>query len=170
MEDVTNKADILKLLARSNKNRVTAETAVNERSSRSHSIFTLDIQAHDSKSGATLKGGLNLVDLAGSELLGKSKVERERLIETKSINKSLSALSNVIASLANNSRHIPYRNSKLTTLLSDSLGGDSKTLIFVNVGPSQSSYSESVSSLRFASTVNECRIETAERNTKIDSK
>lgn len=143
---------------------------MNERSSRSHSVFTLDITARDAESGATLKGGLNLVDLAGSERLNKSKVEGYRLVETKNINKSLSTLSNVFASLANNTKYIPYRNSKLTTLLSDSLGGDSKTLMFVHVGPSQSSHAESISSLAFARTVNQCHIGTAKRNTKIGSK
>lgn len=160
VESVTTKAQVMRLLAKSNKNRVTTKPGMNERSSRSHSVFTVKITAREPGSGATLNGVLNLVDLAGSERLSKRKLGGYRLDETKNINKSLSALSGVIWSLSKNEKHIPYRNSKLTTLLSDSLGSDSKIFMFVNVSPSQSSHAESISSLRFAKTVNQCHIGT----------
>lgn len=125
-------------------NRATASTSANERSSRSHLVFMLTITNGNQQST------LNLVDLAGSERA--NHVTGARFEETKSINKSLSALGDVVSALKNNQRHIPFRNSKLTHLLQNSLGGHSKTLMFVNVSPNNAS--ETVNSLRFAEKVN----------------
>ena len=109
---------------------------------------------------------LSLVDLAGSERLKKSEVEGERLKESLNINKSLSALGDVISSIATKESHIPYRNSKLTWLLQPCLGGDAKTLMVVNVAPSSASAQESLCSLRFVAKVNACEVGTAKPKRK----
>jgi kinesin family protein C1 len=100
---------------------------------------------------------LNLVDLAGSERIMDSKVDGERLEETKAINKSLSYLGDVIQAIAKKESHVPYRNSKLTTLLSNYMGKDAKILMIVNVSPLQQNAFETLTSLRFAAKVNSCQ-------------
>nr|CAD1841377.1 unnamed protein product [Ananas comosus var. bracteatus] len=148
--------DILKLLIQGSANRKVAATNMNRESSRSHSVFTCVIESRWEKdSTANLRfARLNLVDLAGSERQKTSGAEGERLKEAASINKSLSTLGHVImilADLANGKqRHVPYRDSRLTFLLQDSLGGNSKTMIIANVSPSICSASETLSTLKFA--------------------
>jgi kinesin family protein C1 len=135
------------------RNRSVAATKANERSSRSHSVFILKLVGENSATGERCEGTLNLVDLAGSERLKHSQAEGERMKETQSINKSLSCLGDVIEALGRNSGHIPYRNSKLTHLLQYSLGGNSKTLMFVMVSPLETHLKETLTSLRFATKV-----------------
>uniref|UniRef100_A0A0A8YHA8 Kinesin motor domain-containing protein n=1 Tax=Arundo donax TaxID=35708 RepID=A0A0A8YHA8_ARUDO len=135
------------------RNRVVGSTALNERSSRSHSVLTVHVQGKEVISGSTLRGCLHLVDLAGSERVDKSEATGERLTEAKHINKSLSALGDVIAALAQKSSHVPYRNSKLTQVLQDALGGQAKTLMFVHVNPETDAFNETMSTLKFAERV-----------------
>ncbi|KAF2072210.1 hypothetical protein CYY_006476 [Polysphondylium violaceum] len=160
---VSSPSQVYDLLALAAKNRSVAKTLCNERSSRSHSVFQLKITGHNLHSNEKTRGLLNLIDLAGSERLSKSGVVGDRLKETQAINKSLSSLSDVISSLANKDSHVPYRNSKLTYLLQNSLGGNSKTLMFVNISPEIKDLNESISSLRFATKVNTCEIGQAKK-------
>ena len=141
------------MLQEAQKNRSVAATKANERSSRSHSIFILKLVGENSATGERCEGTLNLVDLAGSERLKHSQAEGERMKETQNINKSLSCLGDVIEALGKGSGHIPYRNSKLTHLLQYSLGGNSKTLMFVMVSPLETHLKETLTSLRFATKV-----------------
>ncbi|XP_051217755.1 kinesin-like protein KIN-14F [Lolium perenne] len=145
--------DVLDLMKLGHRNRAVGSTALNERSSRSHSVLTVHVQGKEIISGSTLKGCLHLVDLAGSERVDKSEAAGERLTEAKHINKSLSALGDVIAALAQKSSHVPYRNSKLTQVLQDALGGQAKTLMFVHVNPEADSFGETISTLKFAERV-----------------
>ncbi|CAL4243655.1 unnamed protein product [Meganyctiphanes norvegica] len=139
---------------------------MNERSSRSHSVFQLKLSGQNFRSQENCMGTLSLVDLAGSERLKESGSEGQRLTETQAINKSLSNLGNVIMALGQKAPHIPYRNSKLTHLLSSSLGGNSKNLMFVNVSPLDQCYNETLNSLRFATKVNNCHVGTATKQLK----
>jgi len=139
------------LLELAQKRRCVKATSSNSKSSRSHLVFT--IHYHLSDHQAQRKGKLHICDLAGSERLSKSKAHvagGELLQETKNINKSLSTLSNVIEQLQAGTKSVAFRESKLTSLLRDSLGGDSKTLAIICCGPLTSQYHESLSSLRFA--------------------
>jgi DNA repair exonuclease SbcCD ATPase subunit len=127
---------------------------MNERSSRSHCIFTIivDISTKDESGGEHIRmGKLNLVDLAGSEKQKKTNATGNMLEEAININLSLTALGNVMAALVSDKKsHVPYRDSKLTKLLANSLGGNSKTVMIANIGPSDYNYDESLSTLRFA--------------------
>ncbi|KAA0161927.1 hypothetical protein FNF31_03504 [Cafeteria roenbergensis] len=142
--------DVLSTAAAS---RSVASTSMNAVSSRSHSVFTLHIRGENSHKGVVVRGKLNLCDLAGSERLARSQAEGSRLRETQSINKSLSNLADVFTSLAKNSSHVPFRNSKLTHLLQPCFRGDGKTLMLVSLSPTTASAHESLCSLRFASQV-----------------
>ena len=163
---VTAQEQVHELLLKASENRAVAATNCNERSSRSHSIFRLKITGHNTHTDDRCCGELNLIDLAGSERLKESGSQGARLKETQSINKSLANLGNVIMALANKDQHIPYRNSKLTHLLQHALGGNSKTLMFVNVSPKEECFNETLNSLRFATKVNNCMIGTATRKVK----
>ncbi|XP_022935410.1 kinesin-like protein KIN-14I isoform X2 [Cucurbita moschata] len=150
---VSSTLDIINLMNLGHRNRVVGATALNDRSSRSHSCLTVHVQGRDLTSGAILRGCMHLVDLAGSERVDKSEVTGDRLKEAQHINKSLSALGDVIASLAQKNPHVPYRNSKLTQLLQDSLGGQAKTLMFVHISPEPDAIGETLSTLKFAERV-----------------
>ncbi|CAH0548957.1 unnamed protein product [Brassicogethes aeneus] len=135
------------------KNRMIGDTLMNQNSSRSHSIFTISIEqiSHINNNESIKKGKLNLVDLAGSERQAKTGATGERLKEATKINLSLSALGNVISALVDGkAKHIPYRDSKLTRLLQDSLGGNTRTLMIACVSPSSRDYMETLSTLRYA--------------------
>lgn len=133
--------------------RVVAGHDMNERSSRSHSIFSIivDNSYIDETGKEHIKTGkLNLVDLAGSEKQKKTKAKGDVLEQAIHINQSLSTLGNVISALVTGKGHVPYRESKLTMLLADSLGGNSKTVMIANIGPSNINYDETVTTLRYA--------------------
>ncbi|KAG6672856.1 hypothetical protein I3842_16G080100 [Carya illinoinensis] len=153
MQPVKSTSDVMDLMDMGLRNRAVGATALNERSSRSHSVLTIHVVGRDVKTGAPLLGNLHLVDLAGSERVDRSEVIGDRLREAQHINKSLSALGDVIFALAQKNLHVPYRNSKLTQVLQSSLGGQAKTLMFVQLNPDANSYSESLSTLKFAERV-----------------
>ncbi|GMI63846.1 kinesin-like protein 1, ARABIDOPSIS KINESIN-LIKE PROTEIN 1 [Hibiscus trionum] len=161
---VASTQDVLDLMRTGQKNRAVGATALNERSSRSHSILTIHVYGKELVSGSILKGCLHLVDLAGSERVDKSEAVGDRLKEAQHINKSLSALGDVISALAQKSAHIPYRNSKLTQVLQDSLGGQAKTLMFVHISPEVNSIGETVSTLKFAERVASIELGAARSN------
>ncbi|XP_073814043.1 non-claret disjunctional [Musca autumnalis] len=159
-ETVESAGRLRELMQIAKMNRATAATVGNERSSRSHAVTKIElIGTHAEKQEISI-GSINLVDLAGSE----SPKTSTRMNETKNINRSLSELTNVILALLQKQDHIPYRNSKLTHLLMPSLGGNSKTLMFINIAPLQDCFVESLKSLRFAATVNQCKMAKAKRN------
>ena len=141
-----------------NSQRSVASTSMNEQSSRSHSVFRLHLRATHAEQNIRLKGDLSLVDLAGSERLDRSQATGENAKEAMAINKSLSSLKDVFTAIGNKNGHVPFRNSKLTYLLQPALSGDGKTLMMVNLSPTEASYYESLCSLRFASQVNQCEL------------
>uniref|UniRef100_A0A8P4JYD2 Kinesin-like protein n=1 Tax=Dicentrarchus labrax TaxID=13489 RepID=A0A8P4JYD2_DICLA len=150
---VQSPEDINRVFELGHMNRATACTNLNEHSSRSHALLIITVSGFNSATGNRTQGKLNLVDLAGSERIAKSGAEGSRLREAQCINKSLSALGDVINALRSKHSHIPFRNSRLTYLLQDSLNGDSKTLMMVQVSPLPTNISESVCSLKFAQRV-----------------
>lgn len=161
MHAVHNAEECEQLLAIGTKNRMIGATLMNAGSSRSHSIFTINLEQITTSNGNSnpgedvsiiKKGKLNLVDLAGSERQAKTGATGDRLKEATKINLSLSALGNVISALVDGkAKHIPYRDSKLTRLLQDSLGGNTKTLMVACISPAEFNYDETLSTLRYAS-------------------
>ncbi|KAK8323842.1 hypothetical protein V6Z12_A12G260400 [Gossypium hirsutum] len=137
MHSVKSTTEVLELMNIGLRNRAVGSTALNERSSRSHSVLTVHVCGTEIKTNAVLHGSLHLVDLAGSEWVDRSEATGDRLREAQHINKSLSALGDVIFALAQKNAHVPYRNSKLTQVLQSSLD----------------SYSETISTLKFAQRV-----------------
>jgi len=162
-EPVTSLKDVMRLLKKGNEGRATAATDLNEHSSRSHMVLTVDVKS--GIGGEELSSGtLYLVDLAGSERVRKSAVEGKELKEATHINKSLSALGNVMEALDRKASHVPYRDSKLTYLLQDSLGGNSRTLMVVAVCPTSLSSDETQHALQFATRVRRINVGSAKQN------
>ncbi|OMJ82947.1 hypothetical protein SteCoe_16220 [Stentor coeruleus] len=155
-ETVRNAMETYNLLNIGAQNRHVSSTSMNKESSRSHSVFTMIIESKSSIDGLVnfKTSRFHLIDLAGSERQKATDCAGERLKEAGMINKSLSALGNVINSLVDisegKSRHVHYRDSKLTFLLKDSLGGNSKTFIIANISPAVSAFAETLSTLKFA--------------------
>ncbi|KAL8151891.1 LOW QUALITY PROTEIN: hypothetical protein V2J09_021699 [Rumex salicifolius] len=141
------------IIQKGSERRHVSGTQMNEESSRSHLILSIIIESTNLQTQSVARGKLSFVDLAGSERVKKSGSSGNQLKEAQSINKSLSALGDVISALSSGGQHIPYRNHKLTMLMSDSLGGNAKTLMFVNVSPAGSNLDESYNSLSYASRV-----------------
>ena len=155
--DATDEVDVGNVLEKAQKRRCVKATKSNAESSRSHLIFTLNFTVSNS-SGIQRKSKLSICDLAGSERLSKSESQGSARKEAQHINKSLSSLSNVIEKLQQKSKHVPYRESKLTYLLHNSLGGDSKTLAIVCCNPLADHFPESTCSLRFAQKLNKVEL------------
>ena len=142
--------EVYEILERGGAARMVAATNMNQESSRSHSIFVIEVAQKNVETGSAKSGRLFLVDLAGSEKVGKTGASGQTLEEAKKINKSLTSLGMVINALSDGkSSHIPYRDSKLTRILQESLGGNSRTTLIINCSPSAYNYEETVSTLRF---------------------
>ncbi|NWX28989.1 KIFC3 protein, partial [Notiomystis cincta] len=161
--------DINKVFEFGHVKRVTECTNLNEHSSRSHALLIVTVRGLDRSTGLRTTGKLNLVDLAGSERVGRSGAEGSRLREAQHINKSLSALGDVIYALRSRQGHVPFRNSKLTYLLQDSLSGDSKTLMMVQVSPAEKNTSETLCSLKFAERVRSVELGPVSRKAELGS-
>ncbi|XP_062575778.1 myosin-11-like isoform X1 [Saccostrea cucullata] len=153
IKEATNAKELFGLFEEGSKNRHVASTKMNAESSRSHLIIGITIETTNRTTGQVLTGKLSLVDLAGSERVAKTGATAEQLKEAMSINKSLSALGDVISALSSDQQFIPYRNHKLTMLMQDSLGGNAKTLMFVNISPADYNQDETIISLMYASRV-----------------
>ncbi|XP_059069934.1 kinesin-like protein KIN-1 isoform X3 [Cryptomeria japonica] len=155
---VQNVQETLKHIAEGIANRAVGETQMNSTSSRSHCVFLVTIHQTNTEDGSVKTGKLYLVDLAGSEKVEKTGAEGKILHEAKTINKSLSALGNVINALTTDKPcHIPYRDSKLTRILQESLGGNSRTALLCCCSPSSFNASESLSTLRFGTRAKQIR-------------
>lgn len=150
---VKDEQDLMNKLTKGKKSRKVRATEMNDYSSRSHSIFSIVIEScwkDENSESHYKKSKLNLVDLAGSEKQKHTKTTDEGLREAIKINLSLTNLGNVINKLVKGEKHIPYRNSKLTKLLQDSLGGNTKTLMIANIGPAASNFAETYQTLKYA--------------------
>lgn len=155
--EVESPEDVMELLFFGNQNRTQEATGANETSSRSHAILQIIVEAKDKASGTTAEiavGKLSMIDLAGSERAAKTGNRGIRMIEGANINRSLLALGNCINALVDNMKkgsknHIPYRDSKLTRLLKDSLGGNSRTVMIANISPGNESYEDTHNTLKY---------------------
>ncbi|KAH7103883.1 kinesin heavy chain [Auriculariales sp. MPI-PUGE-AT-0066] len=147
---VSNAPEVYEIMRQGGNSRKVTATNMNAESSRSHSIFLITIQQRNVETGAAKAGNLYLVDLAGSEKVGKTGASGQTLEEAKKINKSLSALGMVINALTDGkSTHVPYRDSKLTRILQESLGGNSRTTLIINCSPCGFNEAETLGTLRF---------------------
>ncbi|KAI1397612.1 kinesin-domain-containing protein [Hypoxylon fuscum] len=147
---VSSVDEVFEVMKRGGNARAVAATNMNQESSRSHSIFVITVTQKNLETGSMKSGQLFLVDLAGSEKVGKTGASGQTLEEAKKINKSLSALGMVINALTDGrSSHVPYRDSKLTRILQESLGGNSRTTLIINCSPSSYNDAETLSTLRF---------------------
>lgn len=150
-EECSTADELMALLERGNEQRTVAATAMNSESSRSHLVLIIKIISVNKETKEVLKGKMLMCDLAGSERLKKSEVTEHQQTEAIAINKSLTALGDVIEALTKGGKGVvPYRNHKLTMLMQDSLGGTAKTLMFVNCSPASSNLDETFMSLKYA--------------------
>lgn len=149
--------EVISLLSLGNHNRVSHPTDANYKSSRSHAIFQVHVASTNKKSGLSRIVKLSMIDLAGSERGSNANHEDQRFKEGTCINKSLLALGNCIKKLAEGSQHIPYRDSNMTRILKDSLGGNCKTVMIANVSPAERSYNETYNTLVYASRARQIR-------------
>jgi len=161
---VKNLEDVQNLNIEAKKNRSLAATAMNQDSSRSHMLLVVDVHGFNVPANIEYSGKLYLVDLAGSERVKKSAAEGQTLKEAQSINKSLAALGDVMQALQQKSKFVPYRNSTLTDLMANALGGNAKTVMFINCRPTSSDTFETVSSLKFAERVGKVELGQAKKN------
>lgn len=170
IEKVKNMSAALEMVKTGYRNRTTSKTDSNAVSSRSHSVLTLHLNGVNVRTKKNYSGKLHFVDLAGSERVGKSGVTGDALKEAQAINKSLSALGDVISALSKKEKFIPFRNSSLTKFLQESLGGNSKTVMISNISPCLHSMSETISSLKFATRVHAVEMGSAKKNENADVK
>lgn len=155
---VSDEEELLGLMLLGNENRHTSSTAFNEVSSRSHAVMMLTVGQNNNEDGTLRSGKLHLVDLAGAEMAGRAHVTGKRLDEAKLINKSLTTLGIVVRTLAEGEgKHIPYRDSKLTRLLQDALGGNSRTTMLITCSPDPECLEETANTFRFAAKAKEVR-------------
>lgn len=157
LKPITSAAELLSLLAVGNKNRTQHPTDANAESSRSHAIFQVHIRMINRVSGQKNTVKLSMIDLAGSERAASTKGIGQRFKEGASINKSLLALGNCINKLADGAKHIPYRDSNLTRIIKDSLGGNCQTVMIANVSPSSLTYEDTYNTLKYASRAKKIR-------------
>eukprot|EP00204_Picochlorum_oklahomense_P000034 CAMPEP_0118798274 /NCGR_PEP_ID=MMETSP1161-20130426/689_1 /TAXON_ID=249345 /ORGANISM="Picochlorum oklahomensis, Strain CCMP2329" /LENGTH=1157 /DNA_ID=CAMNT_0006725649 /DNA_START=176 /DNA_END=3649 /DNA_ORIENTATION=+ len=161
--EVHSVRELMDTIEAGQKRRHVSSTQMNRESSRSHLIISVMIETTNLQTQGVSRGKLSFVDLAGSERVKKSGSAGDQLKEAQAINKSLSALGNVISALATEQGHVPYRDHKLTMLMSDSIGGTAKTLMFVNVSPVDGNLDETQNSLQYAT-----RVSTIKNNVKQD--
>ncbi|XP_048835607.1 uncharacterized protein LOC125710195 isoform X2 [Brienomyrus brachyistius] len=164
-KDAASAEELLALFEQGCCNRHIAATKMNMESSRSHLIVGITVESRNHTNGCVSYGKLSLVDLAGSERAAKTGAKDDQLKEANSINKSLSALGDVISALSTEQVYVPYRNNKLTQLMQDSLGGNAKTLMFVNISPASCNTEESLTSLSYATRV-KAITNTAQKNSE----
>lgn len=157
LKQIHNAEELIDLLHLGNRNRTQHPTDANAESSRSHAIFQVHIRMIDKKTNAKRTVKLSMIDLAGSERAQSTKCKGLRFKEGANINKSLLALGNCINKLADGSKHIPYRDSNLTRILKDSLGGNCQTLMIANISPSSITYEDTYNTLKYASRAKKIR-------------
>ncbi|XP_031161316.2 kinesin-like protein KIN-14E [Sander lucioperca] len=152
-KEASSAQELYALFQQAGSHRHISATKMNVESSRSHLIVCIMVESRNLTNGSVSTGKLSLVDLAGSERAARTGAKDHQLKEANSINKSLSALGDVISALSAELPHVPYRNSKLTQVMQDSLGGNAKTLMIVNISPSECNLEETLTSLVYATRV-----------------
>merc|ERR1719359_873739 len=155
--------EVMELLRLGNQHRTTEPTAMNVTSSRSHAVLQVTVEQKDPVSQEVMIGKLSMIDLAGSERASQTDNRGVRLLEGANINRSLLALGNCINALASGCSFVPYRDSKLTRLLKDSLGGSCRTLMLANISPNHFNYEDTLNTLKYANRAKNIRI-TARQN------
>jgi len=161
--------EVMELLQRGNQRRTTEPTAMNVTSSRSHAVLQVTVEQREANSQNVLIGKLSMIDLAGSERASETANRGIRLVEGANINRSLLALGNCINALASGCSFVPYRDSKLTRLLKDSLGGNCRTVMVANVSPNHNSYEDTLNTLKYANRAKNIRLSAQQNIMKPDN-